>query len=135
MGALTLLLVEDSPLFRTALVNILGQNKRTKIRTRACSSSSFLGRIATISEDAVMIDAVTWLAGLQALVSSVEQASMIAPVLLLGREDLLGKHMQALHAGAVGFVKQTAPLRVITEAVRTVSAGGVWFERQLSSDS
>ena len=62
-----------------------------------------------INQNVVVIDAVTWAGDLQALVGAVQQASMVMPVILLGREDLLNRHLEVLRAGAVGFVNQTAP--------------------------
>ncbi len=79
--------------------------------------------------DAVVIDAVTWGAGLQSLVDAIHETAENTPVVLLGREDLLERQFEALRAGALGFVKQTAAPQVLFKAVRSVATGGVWFER------
>lgn len=128
MKSPSILLVEDSALFRMALANTLF--KQLGIKVVVCSSSS-LATPKRIREDVVVIDAVTWSVGQRALVKAVENLSPASPVVLLGRKDLLVNHLEALQAGAVGFVKQTASTRVLVEAVRTVIKGKVWFEREL----
>ncbi len=129
MDSLSILLVEDSTLFRLALTNMFARNRMLTLDV--CSSSSFLKRMVKIGHDAVVIDAVTWAAGLEVLVGAVQRAAMVTPILLLGREDLLDRHLEALRAGATGFVEQTASQQVLIKAVRAIASGGVWFERSL----
>ena len=127
--SISILLVEDSALFRSALHNVFSQSKVFALDV--CSSASFLRRITRIGHDAVAIDAVTWAGGLQALVGAVQRVSTVAPVIILGREDLLDRHLEVLQAGAAGFVKQTASPQALIKAVRAVASGEVWFERKV----
>ena len=129
MKTLRVLLVEDSALFCRALANILGGNKTFSVDV--CSSSTFLKKTKNIVPHAVVIDAVTWAAGLKALVDAVQETAENTPVILLGREDLLERHFEALRAGAVGFVKQTAAPQLLFKVIRAVAMGGVWFEKDL----
>lgn len=130
MKTVPILLVDDSILFRNAIRNILRQNRSFSVV--ACSGSGLPRRMAKIKHYAVVvIDAVTWIAGLQALRETVQGLSVSAPVILLGREDLVESHSEALRAGAAGFIKQTASDRMLIKAVKAVANGEVWFERAL----
>lgn len=129
MQGLSILLVEDSALFRNALVNVFSQAQTLSLTV--CSSGSFLKRMTNINHHAVVIDAVTWAAGLEQLVGAVETAARITPVILLGRDDSLDKYLEPLRAGAAGFVNQTAAPKVLIKAVKAVVAGDVWYERKL----
>lgn len=130
MKVLTVLLVEDSILFRSALRNILDRSKSLSVV--ACPGSRIRSRSVNVKQYAVVvIDAVTWSAGLQALRDAVRWLSVSAPVILLGRDDLMESHMEAVRAGAVGYIKQTVSDRVVIKAVKAVAHGEVWFERGL----
>ena len=130
MKYLSILVVEDSVLFRSALRNMLGGNRGFNVVT--CPASHLHNKMAKINQyGVVLIDAVTWNAGLQSLREAVEQLSTSAPVILLGREDLVDSHSEALRAGAVGFIKQTASARMLIKAVKAVANGEVWFQRGL----
>ncbi len=124
-----LLLVEDSALFRAALTNTLTRNRA--IRVVACSSSSLLERNDLSSYDVVILDSITWAAGPDSLVQAAEAISKYAPVLLLGREEVVDSQLEALRKGAVGFVKQTASIKVLQKAIHAVSKGKIWLERDL----
>ena len=130
MKSVPILLVEDSVLFRNALRNILGRDRSFNVVT--CSANHLPNKIDKFRQyGVVVIDAVTWIAGLQALREAVQRLSASAPVILLGREDLVESHAEALRAGAVGFIKQTASDRELIKAVKAVAKGEVWFERGL----
>lgn len=130
MRRVSVLLVEDSVLFRSALTNILRRNKNFSVVM--CPASHLANKIAKINQyRVVVIDAVTWIAGFQALREAVQRLSASGPVILLGREDLVESHLEALRAGAVGFIKQTASDRMLVKAVKAVANGGVWFEQGL----
>lgn len=127
--SLSVLLVEDSPLFRSALMNLLSRSK--SFRVFSCSSRRLIKGMVLDNPCVTVIDAVTWASSSQALIQAVHQTSLLAPVILLGREDLLDRHFHALRSGAVGFVKQTASLRQLSKAIRTVAEGNVWYEKSL----
>ncbi len=129
MNSPSVLVVEDSALFRMALQNLLSQVQGP--RFVLCSSSSFLKQMAKLDQDIVLIDAVTWILGTEALTEAIQLVSTTASVILLGRDDQLEKHIEAIRAGAVGFVKQTAHLKVLLKAIKAVGRGEVWFEERL----
>lgn len=125
----SILLIEDSALFRNALANLFALQKLGKLT--CCSSERILKRPAVAGYDVVLIDAVTWTCSLPELAELVARVSASLPVILLGREDLFSSYLDALRAGAVGFVSQTASARELSRAVQSVVSGGVWFEGQL----
>lgn len=129
MKRLSVLLVEDSALFRSALTNVLAE--KGKFAVSACGSRTFLKRLSRADCDVAVIDAVTWLAGTPPLAEAVGRMSDLLPVILLGREDQLGRYLEALRAGVLGFVKQTAAPGTLVTAVRVVASGRVWFDTKV----
>lgn len=127
MSDLSVLLVEDSVWFRQAFASLFSEN--AALNLRLCTSGALLKRKGKINQDAVLIDAVTWTAGTQTLADVVRQTSTIVPVILLGRDDLLDRHLEVVRAGAVGFLKQTASAREIVKAAKAATQGQVWFEK------
>lgn len=127
--SISVLLVEDSALFRAALTNVFARNEALNLAV--CPSNAFLRKKGRVNEEVVIIDAVTWASGLQSMVEAVEITSKAAPVLLLGRDDLLQAHVEAVRAGAVGYLKQTAPAEVVIKAIKGAARGGVCFEQSL----
>ncbi len=129
MARVSILLVEDSRLFASALVNLFSRDRTLNLSV--WSSGFFLNQTPKTGHDVVLIDAVTWAASEQALVDAVRQASSVTPVILLGRDDLIKGHSEAMQAGAVGFLKQTAGPKTIVKAVKAVTNGKVWFDSRV----
>jgi len=129
MRGISILLVEDSVLFRSALINLFA--KYNLISVVACSSSSLASSLQRARRDVVVIDTVSWTAGLTLLVKAVKSTSMTTPVILLGREDLVESQVEVFAAGPVGFVEQTASAQVLVQAVRAVANKHVWFDARL----
>lgn len=131
MRSLSILLVEDSPLFRSALANVLAHNKTFNVSLTGCTSNALVARTRKLNQDVAVIDTVTWAGGHGELIETVRRVSSAIPVILLGREELLDRYSDVIRAGAAGFVKQTVSPGLLMKAVTVVAQGGVWFDRNL----
>jgi len=121
-----LLLVEDSMLFRSALVNIL-RSRSAEVET--WPSRQFATNAIPVPFDLTLLDAVTWSCGLSSLVRSTTDGVVDAPVLLLGTGEFLSMHPEILHDRIAGLVEQTATPATLWKAIRHVIDGGIWFDR------
>jgi len=123
----TVLLIEDSVLFRSALETVLRDGG---FPVTACSSRSLTARQFKKAR-VVLLDVVTLMQSGESRESLIKKCAAHAPVLLLGREDRLESLIAGLRAGAVGFVNQTASLRELRRAIATVASGRAWCEGSL----
>ena len=124
MRGSSVLLIEDSPLFRVALTSVL---RRLGLSVTATNSSGL--RTCQIRHPIlVLFDLATYSQGLAELEETTEFCSRVAPVLLLGREDRLQEILVAVKAGAVGFIQQTASTKEIRSGVRAIASGRTHFD-------
>ncbi len=130
MNPLKVLWVEDSVVFRGAPIAIFAG--REDVRVAVCSSRSFIRGTAKMAHDVVVFDAVTWGAGLQALVEAVRRSATVVPVVLLGTKDLLHEHVQVIREGVTAYVTHQASEREVWEAVRAAGRGQQWIEKGLA---
>jgi two-component system nitrate/nitrite response regulator NarL len=127
MKAQSVLLVEASPLFRSALTSILS---RIRVSVSLAGKSGNRRR-ARRDYDAVLVDIATFPGDAGQLADLIQDHVKIAPVLLLAREDRLDQIIICLRAGATGLVRQTASERNLRDAISAVAAGFAWCDGQL----
>ncbi len=124
MKGQSVLLVEASPLFRTALTSVL---HRLGLSVTPLSLVDLEGRQMR-RPLLILFDVATFPGGLVELEEAAGICSRIGPVLLLGREDRLEEILAGLKAGAVGFVKQTASARDLMNGIRAVASGRAYCD-------
>jgi len=108
------ILVEDSPVFRSALSSLLsgcGLSTTISNGTPPCS----------LQADVVLVDAGTFAKSAELLEELIRGYSHLAPVLLLTREDRLEMLLAGLKGGAVGFVEQSASIKDLQKAIVAVA--------------
>ncbi len=127
MSHVSILLVENSLLFRSALASILHRLGFSVITSDRAGPQKKPGK----QHDLVLFDLVTFPGRPEELTESVKQYSDAAPVLLLAREDHLEHVVAGIKAGAVGFVKQTASPRELRTAIKTIVSGDVFCDKKL----
>jgi DNA-binding NarL/FixJ family response regulator len=123
------LLVEDSMLFRQALLNLLGRSPN--ITAEACASDRFARGPVDHRFDVILLDVVTWSSGTSRLADSIKTTAPLLPVLLLVNDDFLERHSGLVPSEICGFIQQTAEPKKLLEAIKVISGGAVWFERAL----
>jgi two-component system nitrate/nitrite response regulator NarL len=132
MKPLKVLWVEDSTVFGRSPVEVLSRYKGLSVAV--CSSRGLSDASAGIDGGVIVVDAANWEGGLERLVDAVERTSARAPVVLLGRKDLLHAHAELILEGAAaGYVTHGAGPRGVWMAVKTVARGERWFEEGLLS--
>lgn len=127
MRCISLILVDDSPLFREAISSLL-RHLEFSVTT---SKPTLLGADIHRKPDVVLINTVTLMGGPSKLEEFVGAYAQIAPVLLLAREDGLEYVIAGLRAGALGFIKQTTGSRDLGSAITAMVKGKTWCDKKL----
>jgi two-component system nitrate/nitrite response regulator NarL len=122
-----ILLVEPSPLFRTALTSVL---------SRIGVSVTLYWPPGPVDKDsreydAVVVDVATFSGDDAQLAELVQRLVKFAPVLLLAREDRIDQVITCLKAGAAGVVRQTTSERELCDAISAVAKGIAWCDGQI----
>jgi len=117
-------LVEDSPVFRSALRSLLsGRGLSITVSNGAPPWNN-----ATLQADVVLLDIGTFVKNGETLEELIREYSLLAPVLLLTREDRLEMLLAGLKGGAVGFVEQNASIKELQKAIVAVAEGNTWCD-------
>jgi DNA-binding NarL/FixJ family response regulator len=119
--SVTVLLVDDEPLLRSALAHMLSADG-IEIVGEASTGEAAIELVLEFRPDVVLMDIkVPGISGVQAI----EQLSLQAPatrVLVLTRAEQ-NRVVEAIIAGANGYILKTAPHKAIISAVRATAAG------------
>lgn len=127
MRPLSIFIEEKSPLYRSALASVV---HRLGFWVTTPDPAQLKGKQGKVP-DVILVDVVTFGGSLEELEESVRCYSRIAPVLLLARDDRVEQVIAGLKTGAVGFLKQTASLRELRNAIGEVARGGTYCDKKL----
>lgn len=120
---ISVIIVDDDPLVRTGLSLILGGDQRITVVGQASDGEEALTLVPRLAPDVVLMDIrmprMDGIAATQQLVA----APRAPRVLVLTTFDADELVVQALQAGAAGFLLKDTPPADLIEAVRTVAAG------------
>ena len=122
------MLVDDHPLFRKGMVELLGTQPDLEVVAEAQNSNGALDAIRSRRLDLVVIDI-----GLSGGTNGIELTKMIKverpelPVLIVSMHDEALYAERALRAGARGYVMKREALESILNAVRDVLRGDVYI--------
>ena len=119
----TVLVVDDSELIRVGLVTVLESDPELKVVAQGASGPEAVGLAAEHQPDLVLMDIeMPGGGGLQATREIVEGCPL-ARVLILTMFDLDDYVVEALRAGAAGFVLKTTGPADLIHAVKACAAG------------
>ena len=128
-----ILLVDDHPLFRKGMIQLLGQESDLKVHAEADSSLAALAAIRRQKFDLAIIDV-----GLGGGTNGIELMKMIKaeqpelPMLVVSMHDEVLYAERALRAGARGYVMKREALDSILNAVRGVLSGEMYISPSMS---
>ncbi|MDQ2868189.1 MAG: response regulator transcription factor [Verrucomicrobiota bacterium] len=133
-GKRAVLVVDDHPLFRKGVVQLLNDETDLVVRGEAATSASALGELRARKFDLVVLDI-----GLDGSSNGIELTKAIRaekpklPVLILSMHDEAIFAERALRAGANGYVMKREALEHFIHAVRTVLRGEIFVSPAMSS--
>lgn len=125
------MLVEDHAMFREGLRFILGSMSGFEVIAEADSGKVFLEMLGTISPDVVLMDID--LPGMDGAEAS-RLALRMDPelkILCLSMHSDLHHYQKMMDAGSKGFVLKNAGIDELSEAIRQVARGKLYFSQEL----
>ena len=128
----TVLVVDDHPLWRQTLRSVLDSGQAALVAAEAGSGAEAIELVNSVRPDVVLMDIeMPGMSGIEttrAIVATHPECRVL--ILSSTGEDRLV--LQAVRAGASGYILKTSGARDILEAVRRVSTGEVAFPPELS---
>lgn len=126
------LIVDDDPLVRTLLAEIVRRESDIAILGCATDGLDAVARAAELRPQVILMDlAMPRLDGLAAL-ARLAELNLAAHVLIFTQDADEELVMQAVRAGAKGYMPKDAPVERIPKAIRALAAGEAWVERRLT---
>lgn len=128
-----IIVVDDHPLFRKGVVQMLSQEPDLEVRAEAENSPSALALMRTTPLDLAIVDI-----GLHGSTNGIELTKAIKaehaslPVLVLSMHDESMYADRALRAGARGYLMKREALDSVILAVRTVLSGEIYVSPSMS---
>src|SRR3954454_716919 len=132
-GKRGIIVVDDHPLFRKGVVQMLTQEPDLEVRAEAESSPVALDLLRRTPLDLAIVDI-----GLHGSTNGIELTKSIKaehptlPVLVLSMHDELLYADRALRAGASGYLMKREALDSVIVAVRTVLKGDIYVSPEVS---
>lgn len=130
-GDMKLLIVDDHPLIREGLANVLRELDSQLEVLEAESAEEALAALARPATVALVLLDLT-LPGAQgmSLLEQMRAEHAAIPVVVLSANDDRAVVLGAIDAGAMGFISKRSPTQVLVNALRLVLAGGVYVPPQ-----
>jgi DNA-binding NarL/FixJ family response regulator len=126
-------LVDDHPLVREWLTNLISRQPDLHVCGEADSTPSALRTIGAARPDVAIVDlSLDGRSGLE-LIKDLRQIHPEIAVLVLSMRDELSFAERALRAGARGYVMKREVAKQVILAIRRVEAGGVWVSDRVSA--
>lgn len=128
-----IIVVDDHPLFRKGVVQMLSQEDDIEVRAEAESSPQALELMRNTPLDMAIVDI-----GLHGSANGIELTKSIKaehpdlPVLVLSMHDESLYADRALRAGARGYLMKREALDSVLEAVRTVLGGEIYLSASMA---
>jgi DNA-binding NarL/FixJ family response regulator len=127
------LIVEDHPLFRAMLVQLIDQELGMAVCGETDNISDAMGIIGQTHPDVVIIDLTLQGSSGIELLKDLKKRRISLPVLVLSMhsEDLYAERV--LRAGAKGYLSKLAPPAEVALALRKVATGGIYVSERVNA--
>ena len=132
-GPIRILVADDHPVVRDGLVAILSTQPDFLIVGQATTGTDVIQQVASLTPDVVLLDLeMPEMNGVQVL-RQLRAEYPLAHVLIFTAFDTDELIVQAVQAGAQGYLLKGAPRDEIFRAIRVISAGGSLLEPVVAS--
>lgn len=126
-----ILIVEDHPIFRWGLSELINQEPDLVVCGEATDVSSAWKAIERLNPDLIIADITLENSDGIDLTKEVSRRNKTIPVLILSMHDQFLYAERALHAGARGYIMKQEAMEKVVTAIRQVLAGKVYLNEQV----
>ncbi|MDA3928636.1 MAG: response regulator transcription factor [Prolixibacteraceae bacterium] len=124
-------IVEDHDMFREGIKYVLGSNPDFEIVGEASNGVEFLAQIDQKLPDVVLMDIdMPIMNGIEATSKAIERYPNLNVITLSMYGDH-GHYTKMIDAGAKGFVLKNSGVNQLSDAVKEVASGNVYFSQEL----
>lgn len=128
-----ILIVDDHPMVREGLRQMIERNPSLSICGEADSPSEALQAIAKLNPDLVLVDISLGNASGIDLIKAIKTQYDDLPVLVISMHDETLYAERAMRAGAMGYVMKHEPNKTVVAAILKVLSGQVYLSENLSA--
>jgi len=133
MGKIRVLIADDHPVFREGLCQLIEQEEDLECVARPADGEEAVRLAIELLPDVAIIDiAMPKLNGIEAA-SQIKAARPTIAILMVSAFGYESYILASLRAGAAGYLLKNAPLRELTNAIRSVHAGEAVFDFKATS--
>jgi len=131
MSKSRILLVEDHPIFRMGLAELINNESDLEVCGEAAEIAQGLALVESLRPDLAVIDlALQGRSGLE-LIKEIRDRNLAVPVLVVSMYDEALYAERALAAGALGYVMKLEAPESITKAIRSVLQGRLYLAEKV----
>jgi DNA-binding NarL/FixJ family response regulator len=125
--------VDDHPLFRERLCQLINNEQDMEICGEADSAEQALQILREMSPNLAIVDITLKTSSGLELIKSIRALSIGVPVLVLSMHDESLYAERALRAGATGYITKSEEAGQVLRAVRSVLAGKIYLSEEMTS--
>ena len=122
-----ILIVEDHPIFRWGLSELINQEPDMVVCGEATSASGAWKAIERLDPDLIIADITLENSDGIDLTKDINRRGKTIPVLILSMHDQFLYAERALHAGARGYIMKQEAMESVVTAIRQVLAGKIYL--------
>jgi len=128
-----ILLVDDHPLVREWLANLINEEPDFEVCGQTGTAREALGLIETLLPRIVMVDiSLDGSSGLE-LIKDVKATHPKVDMIVLSMHDEMLYAERVMRAGAAGYIMKREATRKVLDAIRTVIQGGLYFSNAVNA--
>jgi DNA-binding NarL/FixJ family response regulator len=128
-----ILIVDDHPLFREGLQQLIGRDPDLAVCGEASDSAEAMQRISEFKPDVVLVDISLGAGSGIDLIKAIWNAHNDLPILVVSMHDESLYAERSLRAGAMGYVMKHEPGKTVITAIHKVLRGEMYLSERMSS--
>ncbi len=133
MDCINILIVDDHPMMREALMTAIEDEPGLKVIGMAANGNEALQMVEKIAPEIVLVDLLMpEMNGLELIAALQSRYPEVKSMVVSSLEDE-EKILQAIQAGALGYFPKTASRQYLLEAIRKVAAGIPYMPAEVSA--